>query len=106
MLGEQPAHKISAILSKASLRFATTAFALVDESGFVAAMNVHKLPVLCVSLPWIPRGMAAFMPPQGIIAYRAGNFEACMMGKIDMTASWDVADIAASMNHSLIQNGH
>jgi glycosyltransferase involved in cell wall biosynthesis len=78
ILGEQPPERISAVLASSSIGLCTTPTALVEKSGSAAAMRGHGLPVLCVSQPWQPRGMAKPPLPSGIMEYQYGNFESCL----------------------------
>lgn len=79
--GEQPAERISEILVNASLGITTTAYAVVEKSGAVAAMQAHGLPVLCVAPPWTPRGIKSLERPAGITEYHKGNLEKCLQRK-------------------------
>jgi glycosyltransferase involved in cell wall biosynthesis len=55
LLGEQPPEGISEILGKASFGITTTAFAVAEKSGAVAAMLLHGVPVICVAPSFCPR---------------------------------------------------
>lgn len=78
VLGEQPAERVSEVLTSATMGLATTALAAVEKSGGFAAMREHNLPVLCISKPWTPVGVPGQQVPAGIFEYVGGNFEYCL----------------------------
>ena len=73
-LGEQHPSCISEILLKATIGVVTTPAALIGKSGTAAAMHEHGLPVLCVTRPWIARGVKGPEVPSGVLTYHPGNF--------------------------------
>lgn len=76
--GELPAETISYLLSNADVGISTSAFAMVDKSGTVAAMLEHKLPVICVGQTWIARDVDTPKFFDGIYALHDGCIEACL----------------------------
>lgn len=78
ILGKQPADLISQILGSAAIGVSTSALAMIEKSGTVAAMLEHRLPVLCVARAWIPRGIELPEPPLGIFEFKKGCLEACL----------------------------
>lgn len=76
--GEQPAETISFLLSNADIGISTSAFAMIDKSGTVAAMLEHKLPVICVGQTWIARDVDTPKFFDGIYALHDGCIEACL----------------------------
>lgn len=76
--GEQPAETISYLLSNADIGISTSAFAMIDKSGTVAAMLEHKLPVICVGNTWVARGVDTPKLFDGIYALHDGCIEACL----------------------------
>jgi hypothetical protein len=104
-LGEQPADRISIILQNATLGLSSTAMAVVEKSGAFAAMRSHRLPVLNISKPWTPRGIAAPPQPAGIVAYISGSLEKVLAdGKEYITGADDVDTIAQKMLNDLFAN--
>ncbi|MGZ3756191.1 MAG: glycosyltransferase [Mucilaginibacter sp.] len=95
ILGEQPAERISSVLSNATMGISATATAVIDKSGTVAAMREHGLSVLSVSKPWQPRGIIGYNHPAGVIPYKPGNFEECInSGKISLPVINQVTTVA------------
>ncbi|OJW75074.1 hypothetical protein [Spirosoma sp. 48-14] len=74
-LGEQSAEEISKILSQSTIGLSSTAFAVIEKSGSVAAMLAHGLPVLCIASEWKPRGIIPLENHPGILAYKNSNLE-------------------------------
>ena len=98
ILGEQPADRISSVLSNATMGISATATAVIDKSGTVAAMREHGLPVLSVSKPWQPRGVVGYNHPAGVIPYKAGNFEECInSGKTSLPVINQVTTVASRL---------
>lgn len=77
-LGEQSAYDISQSFNSATFGISSTALPLIEKSGSVAAMHEHKLPVICVSKPWHPKGIKELPIPDGVIEYKTGNFYSCI----------------------------
>lgn len=75
VLGEQSSEVISNLFTTSTFGITTTALPLLEKSGSVAAMFEHKLPVICISNPWYPRGKFNIHNTLGIIEYNFGNFE-------------------------------
>ena len=105
LLGEQPAERISAVLANATIGISTTAMALADKSGAVAAMHEHGIPVLCVSAVWQPRGINHLMLPPGILEYRVGNLETCLESKINFSRVNTVSSVALALTEKLLSAG-
>ena len=103
VMGEQPAERISEVLLNSTIGLSGTAFAVIEKSGSVAAMRQHGLPVLCVSKPWHPAGIAKQQGPSGIIEYSAGNFEACLAAIAPMHYTAHVSDIADKFISALLK---
>jgi hypothetical protein len=101
-LGEQPPEKVSRVLSEAAMGIATTAYAVVEKSGAVAAMKEHGLPVLCVSPSWRPRGVRALEPPEGIMEYREGNLRTCLHVRSFSGSGHQLPEIAKQLETSLL----
>ena len=101
VFGEQPAEKISAVLWNATMGISATATAVIEKSGSVAAMRNHGLPVLSLSKPWTPRGVA--MPPvlQGVVLYKTGNFKEYADAIKGKFKGYTVTDIATKFIESL-----
>lgn len=76
LLGEQPAEKVSEILSASNIGISATALAVIGKSGSYAAMREHGLPVLSVSKPWTPRNAREQIIPTGVIPYQQGQLAA------------------------------
>ncbi|RXF69440.1 glycosyltransferase [Arcticibacter tournemirensis] len=94
VMGGQPASKISEILSGSTLGISTTVTALVEKSGSVAAMRAHKLPVLCVSREWQPRGFGRPVIPPGIIEFTPGILDGCLSSKAALPAGYNVSEVS------------
>lgn len=94
LLGEQTPERISAILGRASIGIATTAYAVIEKSGTVAALRAHGLPVLCVCDSWTPVNIKDLAPPQAVLEYKQGNFESLILGKIDYPQSLSAKETA------------
>lgn len=92
-LGEQSPKVISDTLRKGSFGLCSTAFALVEKSGSVAAMRAHGLPVICISPPWFPFGMKCPEEPVGIQEYKPGNFTTCIQRKVITPHAFHVSDV-------------
>ncbi|HEX8372838.1 MAG TPA: hypothetical protein VF585_08670, partial [Chthoniobacterales bacterium] len=92
--GEQTPEEVSKAMMEASVGIATTAFALVEKSGSVAAMREHGLPVICVSSEWSPRGMSLPEVALDVFPYRVGNFDRLMSRLEKPSASTGLADVA------------
>lgn len=73
-LGEQPACRVSEMLSSATVGITTNPCALVEKSGTVAAMREHGLNILCVAQPWKPKSKEKIKPPIGVFDYSAVDF--------------------------------
>ena len=98
ILGEQPAERISSVLSNSTMGVSATATAVIDKSGTVAAMREHGLPVLSVSKPWQPRGVIGYSHPAGVIPYKAGTFEECLhSGKTSLPVINQVTTVASRL---------
>jgi hypothetical protein len=85
LVGEQIPERISELLGNASVGISTTPIALADKSSAIMVMREHGLTVVCVSMPWQPRGVLNLEPLPGIIEYRKGNLELCLSGKSDLS---------------------
>lgn len=96
-MGEQPAEKVSEILSAYDLGIFTTPIALVEKSGSVAAMREHGIHLLCVSQPWDPRKINLNENPFGILNYKKGNLATFLKSKPDFTYMPVLADIAGKL---------
>lgn len=77
--GEQPAERVSEILSNASIGISTTPIELVEKSSAAAAMRAHNLPILCVSEIWTPRKTKELIFLDGVMEYSPGVFENFML---------------------------
>lgn len=77
--GEQPAERVSEILSNAYIGISTTPIELVEKSSAAAAMRAHNLPILCVSEIWTPRKSKELIFLDGVMEYSAGVFENFML---------------------------
>lgn len=75
VLGEKSSEEIAEILNEADAGIVTTAYAVVEKSGSLAALRSYGLPVLCVSPPWSPFGIKQLTEPIGVFNYVPGNFE-------------------------------
>jgi hypothetical protein len=104
VLGEQPAHMISAVLAKASLGLTTTPVALIGKSGTAAAMHEHGLPVICLTRPWIPMDVASPNVPAGVLAYSEGDFESCALASSLPMLFNRAHDIAKQLSNALAVN--
>ncbi len=80
VLGELPAETISILLSQSSFGIATTPIELLEKSGSFAAMRAHGLPVISLSKAWKSKEQQGFNAPSGVVEYKFGNFEACIIG--------------------------
>lgn len=78
VMGEQSARKISDVFSQSTFGLSATALAVIEKSGSYAAMREHGLSVISVAKPWTPAGIDQPAMPDGVIAYRPGNFEQCI----------------------------
>jgi hypothetical protein len=70
--------RISEILSASTIGLSATALAVIEKSGSYAAMREHGLPVISVSKPWTPGGVARPAIPPGVTEYIGGNLEECI----------------------------
>lgn len=96
VLGEQSADIISYVLSNASVGISTSALAMIDKSGTVAAMLKHGLPVLCVAKPWTARKINISTTRPGIIELSKGALDNCIKNGANV-AYPDVSDISDSL---------
>jgi hypothetical protein len=103
VLGEQPLACISKVLSEATIGLSTSALAMIDKSGTVAAMLAHKLPVICVAKPWKPRRVTLPIPPKGIFELQKGCIENCLEMKRDKIFSPEVSNITSTLIKTLAQ---
>ena len=92
-LGEQPTEIISQVLKSAAIGISTSAYAMIEKSGTVAAMHEHGLPVICVSGSYTPKGIKNHLPAP-VLEYKAGNFEECFMKRQAPPLNNDVNAIA------------
>ncbi|MDB5009965.1 MAG: glycosyltransferase family 1 protein [Mucilaginibacter sp.] len=97
VLGEQPVQCISQVLKHASIGISTSAMAMIDKSGTVAAMLEHGLPVLCVAKPWTPRGVTLSKAPNGIFELSKDGLEACIKRNKEKTSYPGVSDATATL---------
>ncbi|MFD0750774.1 hypothetical protein ACFQZS_11530 [Mucilaginibacter calamicampi] len=74
IMGKQPAGIVSAVLQNSTIGILSTAVAVAEKSGSFAAMRAHRLPVLNISKPWQPTGVAIDVP-LGVTVYEPGSFE-------------------------------
>lgn len=96
VLGEQSPDIISHVLSNASVGISTSALAMIDKSGTVAAMLKHGLPVLCVATPWTARKINISTTHPGIIQLSEGALDICIKGGGNIVYP-DVSDISGSL---------
>jgi len=82
-MGEQSAERVSEILEESFYGIFTTPLALVEKSGSVAAMREHGIHLLCISRPWVPRGVKAEGNPFGILPYYKGGLSLFLESKPD-----------------------
>jgi hypothetical protein len=102
VLGEQPLAYISKVLGEATIGLSTSALAMIDKSGTVAAMLAHKLPVICVANPWKPRRVILPTPPKGIFELQKGCIENCLEMKRDKIFSHEVSNITRTLIKTLL----
>lgn len=55
--GEQDESTISKLMSQSDIGIVTTPYFLIEKSGSMAAMQEHRLPVICVAKEWKPAGI-------------------------------------------------
>ncbi|GHT53497.1 hypothetical protein FACS189446_1060 [Bacteroidia bacterium] len=55
--GEQDESIISKLMSQSDIGIVTTPYFLIEKSGSRAAMQEHRLPVICVAKEWKPAGI-------------------------------------------------
>jgi glycosyltransferase involved in cell wall biosynthesis len=103
VLGEQPEKIVSETLSKADFGLCSTPFVLIEKSGAVAAMRAHGLPVICISKPWIPKGITGLSLPADVIVYQPGRFSDCVRQQVVAAPVFQVAEAA---NQLLKYNPH
>jgi len=101
-IGEQPSEVISAILNQATIGISTTAYAMTDKSGTVAAMREHGLPVICVSHPYHPKHIENLSLPLGVSEFKKGNFEECFNNRKIFRSDSSPNKIAKKLLESLI----
>lgn len=102
VMGGQPPSKISEILSGSTLGISTTVTALLEKSGSVAAMRAHKLPVLCVSREWQPRGLSRPVTPPGIIEFTPGVLKDCLSDPASSLAGYNVSEVSKILEEHFI----
>ncbi|MBD2753311.1 glycosyltransferase family protein [Spirosoma validum] len=102
VLGEKSAEQVSQILSEATLGLSSTAFAVIEKSGSVAAMLAHGLPVLCIASDWKPRGISIVHPCSGVIEYKNIDLESALrLAEQSTMPVVTVSDIASSLINAL-----
>lgn len=93
VLGEQSPSIVSEQLSKATFGLSSTALPLIEKSGSVAAMFEHKLPVICISKEWKPKGIKTLPHTDGVIEYKSGNLNYCL-SKNAKIKNINIADVS------------
>jgi glycosyltransferase involved in cell wall biosynthesis len=101
VLGPLPSDKISEVLQNSSVGITTTAFPMIFKSGSVAAMQEHSLPVICIALPWKPRGIELKESNPGIYEFTEGILETCLSQKSEIIMGQDVSSVAQSFLRTL-----
>lgn len=101
-LGEQPTAVISQVLGQASVGISTTPFFLAEKSGSVAAMLSHRLPVLCVSRRWEPRGKKQWESLRGVFDLEKQGFDACLKMKVNSLSTPSPAEVARQFSNTLL----
>ncbi len=77
LLGEQTEACVSSIFSQQTIGIAFTPLPMIEKSGSAAAMREHGLPVICISMPWYPKGYIKKTIP-GIMQLNNSNFRECL----------------------------
>lgn len=95
VLGQQTPGMISHVLSTSTIGVSTSAVAMIDKSGTVAAMLAHKLPVICVGDQWKARGIQTLKPTKGIHILGDGCIQACMNERVDASSKYQVENTAS-----------
>lgn len=103
LLGEQSPEIISRHMASASVGIATTAYALIEKSGSVAALREHHLRVICVSQEWRAGGMTHENIVSNIFEYKRGNFQSFIENTRDFAPAPNVADVARQFMDSLLK---
>ncbi|GAB3925925.1 glycosyltransferase family protein [Mucilaginibacter myungsuensis] len=80
-LGERNVDEIAELFSKADLGIATTACALIEKSGSVAAMREFGLPVICVAAPWRPDKKFRIKNMTDVFEYQENNLDDFMYNR-------------------------
>jgi len=80
-LGEKSVNEIAEIFAVADFGIATTACALIEKSGSVAAMHEFGLPVICVSEAWKPAQNLRVKQVGDIFEYQNQNLEDFMYAR-------------------------
>lgn len=93
--------RISEILSASTIGLSATALAVIEKSGSYAAMRDHGLPVISVSKPWTPSGVARPPIPPGVTEYIPGNFEDCIARSTFMPYGTDISAVASQFAGAL-----
>ena len=94
VFGQQTPETISHVLSTSTIGVSTSAVAMIDKSGTVAAMLAHKLPVICVGDQWQARGIQTIEPIKGIHVLGNDCITACMNDRVDVSSKYQVHNTA------------
>jgi hypothetical protein len=78
VLGEQYSDIVLNLLEHATIGVSTTALAMIEKSGSVAAMLGSGLPVICLSHNWAPRSINFDFIPEGIFKFENDVIERCL----------------------------
>ncbi|MEO6722057.1 MAG: hypothetical protein ABIN67_16950 [Ferruginibacter sp.] len=102
LFGEQPPERISEVLSNSSFGISTTPAQLIEKSGSVAAMQEHKLPILCVSRSWHPRGISDVELSPGVIQYKPGVIHSFMAVNVKSSQHKSISYITDKFTANLL----
>ncbi len=104
LFGEQPAARISAILTNASVGISTTPILLIEKSGTAAAMIEHGLPVLCVSHQWTPIEAQEITFIEGVASYSKGMFETFILTAKHKLNTTRIGEVSTQFVNALIHS--
>ncbi|MDE5417560.1 hypothetical protein L3049_06025 [Labilibaculum sp. DW002] len=101
VLGEQSIEKISDVLSMADWGISSTPLLLIEKSGTAAAMQEHKLPIICVSRNWEVKNAEKTL--NYIPYYKKGKLEKTLAREEQESVLNSLAEISQQLSNSLIK---
>lgn len=105
-LGELTVNEVTRELYTSHFGLSTTPVLLVEKSSAIATMLGHKLPVICVSMPWEVTGIKETIQIQNVFKYESGKLADILESATNNVDVPDVSKISRQLLYDISLYNH